>query len=123
MCYRSFLLIATLDIHRVLQVYRDGTYLMDESKALADNRDQISFFNAGFDNISQHPVDSPIMPRFDMESNELLRVDPRFPKMFAGIGTYLERDTLSRSLVIRMKNDTSWPRANGLRSISSARTT
>jgi hypothetical protein len=38
-----------------------------------------------------------------MDSGTLLEFDPRFPKMFAGIGTFLERDTLSRSLVIRME--------------------
>jgi hypothetical protein len=102
MSYRSYLLIATLSIHRVLAVYR-GTFLLDESKQLAENRDMISFINAGFDNISQHPVDSPILPRYDMESGELLEFDPRFPKMCAGIGTFLERDTLSRSLVIQME--------------------
>ena len=102
MSYRSYLLIATLSIHRVLSVYR-GTFLLDESKQLAENRDMISFINAGFDNISQHPVDSPILARHDMESNTLLEFDPRFPKMVAGIGTFLERDTLSRSLVIQME--------------------
>jgi hypothetical protein len=102
MCYRSYLLIATLSIHRVLAVYR-GTFLLDESKQLAENRDMVSFINAGFDNISQHPVDSPLLPRHDMESGKLLEFDPRFPKMCAGIGTFLERDTLSRSLVIRME--------------------
>jgi Domain of unknown function (DUF3854) len=102
MSYRSYLLIATLSIHRVLSVYR-GTFLLDESKQLAENRDMISFINAGFDNISQHPVDSPILARHDMESNTLLEFDPRFPKMCAGIGTFLERDTLSRSLVIQME--------------------
>ncbi len=102
MSYRSYLLIATLSIHRVLSVYR-GTFLLDESKQLAENRDMISFINAGFDNISQHPVDSPILARHDMESGTLLEFDPRFPKMCAGIGSFLERDTLSRSLVIQME--------------------
>jgi DNA polymerase I-like protein with 3'-5' exonuclease and polymerase domains len=103
MSYRAYLLIATLSIHRVLAVYKEGCYLLDESKGLADNRDMISFINAGFDNNSDHPVDSPILPRYDMETSELQEFDPRFPKMFAGIGTFLERDTLSRSLVIRME--------------------
>jgi DNA polymerase-1 len=103
MCRRAYMLIATASIHRVVAVYKDATYLLDESKRLAENKDMISFINAGFDNISTHPVDSPILPRFDMDSGNLLEFDPRFPKMFAGIGTFLERDTISRSLVILME--------------------
>jgi uncharacterized protein DUF3631 len=44
--------------------------------------------------------------RFDMESGQLLEFNPRFPKICAGIGTFLERDTLSRSLVINMERYT-----------------
>ena len=102
MSYRSFVLVATLSLHRVTQVY-PGTYLLEESKALYENREMIAFLNAGFDNHSQHPVDSPILPRYDMEGRELLEFDPRFPKMCAGIGSYLERDTLSRSIIINME--------------------
>jgi hypothetical protein len=102
MSFRSFVLIATSNVHRVLLKYQ-GTFLLDESKQLAENKDLISFLNAGFDNTSQHPVDSPVLPRWDMETKSLLEFDPRFPKMLAGIGTFLERDTLSRSLIIPME--------------------
>ena len=100
--YRAFVLISTTNIHRILTKYQ-GTFLLDESKELAENKPLISFLNAGFDNISQHPVDSPILARHDMEVNDLLEWDPRFPKMLAGIGTFLERDTLSRSIIISME--------------------
>jgi DNA polymerase I-like protein with 3'-5' exonuclease and polymerase domains len=102
MSYRAYRLVATTTIHRVTPVYC-GTYLLDECKTLADNKDLVSFLNEGFDNISKHPVDSSILPRYDMELKQLIEFNPRFPKMCAGIGTFLERDTLSRSLVINME--------------------
>ena len=86
-------------------VYR-GTFLLDECKDTSENKDLRAFFNDGFDNNSTHPVDSSFLARYDMESGQLLEFDPRFPKICAGIGTFLERDTLSRSLVINMERYT-----------------
>ena len=98
----SYTLIATSAIHRILTVYQ-GTFLLDESKQLSENKDLISFLNSGFDNTSMNPVDCPVLTRWDMESGTLQEYDPRFPKALAGIGTFLERDTLSRSLIIPME--------------------
>ena len=103
--YRAYRIVSATTIHRVVAVYR-GTFLLDECKDLSENRDLRAFLNDGFDNNSNHPVDSSFLPRYDMESGQLLEFDPRFPKICAGIGTFLERDTLSRSLVINMERYT-----------------
>jgi hypothetical protein len=103
--FRAYRVVAATSIHRVVAVYR-GSFLLDECKDTSENKDLRAFFNDGFDNNSNHPVDSSFLPRFDMESGQLLEFDPRFPKICAGIGNFLERDTLSRSLVINMERYT-----------------
>ena len=46
------------------------------AKICSENRDLRAFLNDGFDNNSNHPVDSSFLPRYDMESGQLLEAVP-----------------------------------------------
>jgi hypothetical protein len=100
MSYRSISILATATIHRVVKVYGDGTYAIDETPDLSQNAPLRSFVNSGYDCLSDHPVDRPILTKYNMETRELEEFESQFPKLFAGIGTFLTEDTLSRSVII-----------------------
>jgi hypothetical protein len=102
-CHRAYSILPTTVIHRLTAVYQ-GVYVLDESLKLDEFETLRMFFNAGFSRESTHPIDNPILPKYDMETGQLLEFKPFFLKMFAGQEDFLAPDTLSRSIIIETEH-------------------
>jgi DNA polymerase I len=102
MCYRPVAssLISSAGAHRWLEQYQ-GTIWSDEVKSIEDNPGMTALWNLGFNN-SGHPVDTPVVRRYDAETKQNLNFKVSYMKMLAGIGSFLSPDTISRSLVVPM---------------------
>jgi DNA polymerase-1 len=102
-CYRPRTLVGLSpnSFHRAVEESK-GTFLIDEARAGADDGLLRSFLNAGFNNTG-NPVLSPTVPRYNTDACRMEHFKTTYFKTFAGIGTFLERDTLTRSIIIRMR--------------------
>jgi DNA polymerase-1 len=100
--YRPSLLVnvSPASFHRVVEGSK-GTFMIDEAKTIADDSLMRQFLNSGFNN-SGCPVLSPTVPRYNADTGRMEHFRTNYFKAFAGIGNFLEDDTISRSIMIRM---------------------
>jgi hypothetical protein len=100
--YRPSLLVnvSPASFHRVVEGSK-GTFMIDEAKTIADDSLMRQFLNSGFNN-SGCPVLSPTVPRYNTDTGRMEHFRTNYFKAFAGIGNFLEDDTVSRSIMIRM---------------------